>query len=411
MIDKNTTTTCLKSRKKTAVSIVMMTTFSGNRFKGKQMPKIVNELEHRGLFSDGFGLFSATDKTAYTTAVRRKIHSSGLARFLLLINGKVCKLFKYQYRYLMNEKLFSLVALFFAKPKGDIVLLKHRPSWAISFYQKRGKRVVLELSENHPGYTYDAYKRECDSYSIALLKNTYTNQRAIKDVEKALLLADGFICLSEFSAKTYIDAGVPIERIKICALKTGCTRIHKVANLKSKTTFFCTANHSLLKGTHHLIDLWMKKRYENDLVIIGGMHPEFDPLIEQAKDNIHIIFKGIMSYDDMVDLYSNCRGVGVLLSISESWGRSAYEYLGASMPVIVSPTCISGVVQDGLNGYIVKTEDDVRLEKVVENFIYMDAESFESMRLAAFNSTMDDTYCFEKTYVEALQYFAGGNNE
>ena len=391
------------------ISIAMMTTLSGPSFKGPQMPMIIKGLIKSGLLGNVYGIWSEDDRKEYGKYYGRDVQTSKFLKYAFALNKRICNLFSISH-YIMQEKIYGIMAGH-KNYKGNAILLKPCPGRLVKKFKGQGKTIIIEASENHPRYTFNELKRECLLSGQDVPSNNYTNEKHIKEFEDSIRMADYLICLSEFSAQTYIDQGFERSRIFITGLSVGDSiELPKLTQLKP-ITFVTVANHGILKGTHRLIELWNRLNIQNDLLIVGGIYPELRKFEENENNNPNIKFCGAMKREEIYKIYKSIPCVHVLLSVSESYGRSVYEALTKGVPQIVTPTCTCDYVKDGLNGYIVETHDIDGLQTAVKKYLDMSLSEYEAMRKNVYDSVKSIEDSFGNRYISALLNCMGGGNE
>lgn len=381
------------------VSIVMMSTFSGPSFKGPQMPEIIIELEKQGRLGNCYGLYSPTDKKHYTDSILHKLRSNRFLKVLFKLNELTCKLFKIELRYYFNERIFGLFAMLH-RYDGDIILLKPRPAFLTKYFKRKGKKIIIEASENYSWFTYHKIQAECKHCGIPMAKSIFTNQKAVRDYEEGIKFSDSLICLSQFSSQTYLDAGYK-GKITVVNLETQITKIRKIDTQGDGIVFTTVANHSILKGTFRLLHIWKTNNFKNKLYVIGDIHDDLRSLIKTIDLPNTIVFTGSVSREKVTELYLNNNCVNILVSVSESYGRTIYEALCISTPVIVTHTCTCDLVKDGYNGFIVDNNNE-EIECAVKRFIDMPICDYFKFRENAINSVSENRKSFAKQYVACL---------
>lgn len=384
------------------VSIVMMSTFSGASFKAPQLMPIVHRLSEEKLLADSFGIPYVADKKEYSEDELKHLKRSHLMSFLMRMTNKILVVTKSRNSYLIREKLFGFFSMLFFKADGDIVLLKPRPSSLVRFYKRIGKITVVEASESHPQYTYDGVKRECELLEIPLVKNNYTNQRAIKDFERGISFADRIICLSDFSAGTYIKRGIDKEKIRVTGLTAGMSLVEPREESNEPIIFVSVANHGILKGTLNLLRIWKKFGIKNRLMIIGTIYEDLAPYLSEFIDFENIVFTGPMKREDIEALYRKNKCVGVLLSVSEGCPRSILECMYSATPVIVSECCTCDIVENGKNGFVVDATDSDGVFRCIRDFMIMSPEKYKAMAECAYEGAKSAEQDFLSKYIGAV---------
>ena len=391
------------------ISFLMMTTFSGNAYKGPRMPEIIKEAESRGIFADAIGVCSKTDKKVYSTNILKKIRTPISMRFIFKINSILVKIFGKWNAYRGTEAIYSVFARII-KSNGQIVVIKPRPYAILEKNKKNNRIIVVEASENHTRYTQKVLQKELSRIGKNELHNNYTNEEAISEYERTINNADYLLCLSTFSANTYIKNGFPKENIYVVNPFCGNNRILNINNTTKDLQFVSVAHHGILKGTHNLIKLWCKNKYKNKLVLIGTIYEDIKEFVDMEKDNNNIIIMGPMDRNEIFTYYLSHNCVGVLLSLSESFGRVVYEYLSYSIPVIVTETCTCDIVEDGKNGFVVDGQYEEQLDIIVSKYVNMSDEKYINMQKSAYESSVQEDR-FGKKYVDALEDIIRKNYE
>lgn len=387
---------------KTKISIAMMTSFSGENYKAKEMLPLINYLYDHSLLEKAYGIWDKKDNVSYRSEILKRLKRSKIVKIMFKAISLLLKNNRRLDPYLVREKAFGLCACMFFRTDAEIVLVKPRPSFLIQKLKKRGKIIVIDASENHPCYTEQMLQEECARLGIPVVHNNYTNQKAIKDYEKAILLADYLICRSKFSAQTYITRGFPKERISITGLETGGILIPPRPISEEEIVFVCVANHGILKGTHKLLKIWKEKKIKNRLLIIGKIYTEMKPYIKEIENLKNIEILGSMTREKIAEVYKKNKCMGVLMSVSESYGRTVYECLCTSTPVLVTPTCTCDLVEDGINGYVVSSYEEEAIYQKLSTIISMDKETYVKMSEAVYQTIHRKKDKFEKSYTDAL---------
>lgn len=389
------------------ISIVMMSTFSGEAYKATHLLPIIQELEARGQLESAYGIWNSQDKAVYSAKILSKLKRSRLVYFLFRGISFAARKVKKTSLYFCREKIFGICAAFFFKTDADTILLKPRPSFLVKYYKRRGKTVIVEASENHTRYTNERLVQECQKMNLKATSN-YVNEKAIRDYETGISNADYLICLTEFSAQTYVERGFPRDRIRVTGLEVGTVLIPPRPLSEEEVTFVSVAHHNLLKGTHRLLKVWKDKKIKNKLLIIGALDYDMRRYVQELGDVENVEFTGGMQRKEIEKIYQSRKCVGIFLSLSESYGRSVYECLSTSTPVIVTPTCTCGLVENEKRGYVVSEYENEAIYEAVLKCIQMDAQKYYAM-----SSNVYETLCmhqgkFVQKYTDALQECAEG---
>lgn len=391
-----------KACEKKTVSIIMMSTFAGNSFKAPQLKSVIHRLMKEECLAKSFGIPDSEDRIEYTEEELHYLKRNNIMNVIMKIVNKICNVIGLSNSYLIREKIFGFFARVFFKADGEVVLLKPRPASLVKYYQKKGKFVVVEASEAHTEHTYNMVKKQCQSLSLPLVRNNYTNRGAIEDFAEGVLNADRLICLSRFSASTYSDRGISNDKILITGLTAGVPLIRPRSESEEDIVYVSVANHGLLKGTLHLLRVWKKFNISNKLMIVGHIHKEFESYIEEYRNIDNILFTGTISRKEIEKIYINNKCVGILLSVSEGFPRSVLECLSTSTPVIVTECCTCDIVKNEKNGFIVNPFDEMELYEKIICYNNMSSSDYLTMAELAYEGAASIENNFLPKYVEAL---------
>lgn len=390
--------------KKRKIGIVMMTYFSGRSFKASQMPEIIHELSKGDQLGESYGLPYKLDKTEYSSEELKFLKRSWLCRICFAFLSKLSKHFvKIPYVYQKYEVIYGFFAKLHYNKKNvpDIVVMKPRPAFLVEHLKKLGAIVIIEASENHTRFTCEAVKKELTAINAKISDSSYVYEKAIADYEKGINLADGLICLSNFSRKTYVDRGFCERKIEVLPLSLD-EEIVKPVEMEGELCFVTVAMHSVLKGTHRLIKVWKDYHVKSKLVIVGTIDADLRSIIEKLGPVENVEYWGYKNYDFMKTFYSTHRAVSVLLSFSESFGRSIYEAMCTSTPVIVTPYCTLDMVSDGKNGRIVDPKNEKEIFEAVSMFENLNSNQFFEIQKNVYQTLNEQKIEFGKLYLEKI---------
>lgn len=134
----------------------------------------------------------------------------------------------------------------------------------------------------------------------------------------------------------------------------------------------------------HAMKTYLKDRKKVKLVLIGD-GPEKSNLEVMAKEfNIHeqIIFAGERPWDE-IGMYYQIGDVFVSASQSETQGITYIEALASGLPVVAkADECLSGVLEDDINGYAFNSEEDFigYLDSILYNELKQEKLAFGAMK-------------------------------
>lgn len=340
------------------LSILFYSTYFERGWKSSQLSKVVNEFDKRGELEAGYGICRASNS-------HPKLYLSRVPMMTARVISRLSFLpfIKDYYGYVVGE---MLTGLFYAKSisrdSSNVVYVKPRPSMVLDRCKKNDKKIVMEFGELHPYETRELLQKEYSDFDMNV-KYIFTSDYAIEDSVKSIDLADIIVVLSKASYKSFLKWGVPKERLRVINLG-----VAEPAKLKSSLTeidkeyaFISTAKHSFVKGTHRLLLAWREAAIPNmKLYIAGDLSDDIIDFIKREGPFDNVIYTGAI---DVATVYPQKNFIGILNSVAEGYARSVIEYLANGFPVIVTPVSTCDVVQSGINGYIVNSQEEL-IEKL-----------------------------------------------
>jgi glycosyltransferase involved in cell wall biosynthesis len=194
---------------------------------------------------------------------------------------------------------------------------------------------------------------------------TVTRQQIVQEYD----LADLLLVPSQCSAKSFLDAGIPEEKLFLlgAGVDTELFRNDESAEVpdafsaeRPMRAVFCGAL-TRRKGVHVLLEAWHKLSLPHaQLTLLGTIHKDIKPALEEfAAPSINAV--GFTSCVDEVFRQSD---VHIFPSECEGSPKSVYEACAAGLPQIT--TFESGdVVLNEVNGLIVPPNDVVALANAI----------------------------------------------
>jgi hypothetical protein len=341
------------------LSICYYSTIFSTGYKSKQLLTLVNKLKEHQI---DFTTYSIEYNLKNILIKENNHYKTSIPLIPLWFYSKFpIKLYPSFYNYLLGEFLFYYV--FRNKIINDdsnVVLLRNRPSRLLKYIKKNtSKKIILEVDQQHPLYTMDHVIGQQKKYSITK-NNIYLNRFAIKDYLESFKYADLIIVYTEDQKNILIQFGVK-NKIVVNELGIENKIQHNNFQLPIETkeiNFICFANHSLLKGTHRLIEIWNKYNINKKLFIVGSQEDDFKQFLKNEKHiSKHIIFIEKFTKNDLREISLKNNLVGILLSYSEGYPRVVSEFFENNIPVIVSKIINRNI--ENLNlGKIVDNEID-----------------------------------------------------
>jgi len=221
--------------------------------------------------------------------------------------------------------------------------------------KRKGGIYICDRGSSHIRYQQELLREEYQRWGLVFRG---VDARILKKEESEYEEADGVAVPSEFVKRSFIEMGVPEEKLHKVPYGIDLKRFQKVADTsKDEFNVIFVGQGSLRKGLLYLLDAFRRLRHpRKSLTVIGSLHPEvLQSLNTQSLD--HVKFLGNVSNVKLPMHYSRAH-VFVLPSIEEGFGMVMGEAMACGCPVIAtSNTGARDLFQDGQEGFIVPAGD------------------------------------------------------
>ncbi len=167
--------------------------------------------------------------------------------------------------------------------------------------------------------------------------------------------ADRVLLLSSFSRQTFVDAGVPAEKLEVIPLGVDLEMFSPAPRDPSSVFRVLFAGQiSQRKGISYLLDGFRRAELPDaELVFLGRPVGPTTAWISQPR----VVHRPAVAIYDLREHYVDC-DVYVLPSLAEGFPQTAIIAMACGLPVIVSEhTFGEDVVTDGVDGYVVPIRD------------------------------------------------------
>lgn len=190
--------------------------------------------------------------------------------------------------------------------------------------------------------------------------------------EKEYDQSDVLTVPSEFARSTYLEMGVPADKVKKVSLGSDLSHFSKVAEpAQDSFDVLFVGQVSFRKGIPYLLEAFEKLRHpRKTLTLAGAVLPEIKEYL-QRKSPANVEFIGSQTRDGLKGLMSRSH-VMVLPSIEDGFGMVIGEAMACGCPVITSENCGGReLIDDSLEGFIVPVRDSAaiteRLERLAQD--------------------------------------------
>lgn len=286
-----------------------------------------------------------------TPGIGLKLFNRLLSHFLKLFRLPL------YYEYWINVRILD--ALYSRKVASDdssIVYINPLFRKTAERAKATGKTLVVEAANSDPVREHERIKVEYAKFGIKH-QYIYGNPMYRDTCISSLKYADKIVTISEVSRQTYINAGYPLEKFELIPLTGTDFPIQQYQTIEGREKAFITTSfHSFIKGTHRLLLSWKKANiHDIPLYVIGTICEDMKEFIEKYGPFDNVIYVGHQS--NLPEWYSARDAVGALLSLSEGAVRVTPEMMSFGFPMIVSPDATCDLIKEGINGFVIETED------------------------------------------------------
>ena len=279
-----------------------------------------------------------------------------VATFETLAHGRV----KVPYRVLGGMRMFALhdrlMARWLRRHHREIDLVHLWPCGAletISVAHEYDIPTVLERPNAYTRFAYDVVGQESERLGIGLPRgheHSY-NERVLAKEEAEYAATDVLLCPSEFTARTFRDAGYPDEKLMRHFYGVDTALFHpRDAPPERPFTAMFVGVAAVRKGLHFALQAWHRSSasVEGRFVIAGAILPEYRRVLEPLLDHSSIT---VLGHSYAIPCLLRDAHVLMLPSIEEGFGLVCTEAMASGCVPLVSEAC-TDLCRDGVNSLV-----------------------------------------------------------
>jgi glycosyltransferase involved in cell wall biosynthesis len=221
--------------------------------------------------------------------------------------------------------------------------------------QRRGGVFICDRGSTHHSYQAAIVAGEFQRWG---LDPPRTDPRDTVREETIYDVADAITVPSSFSRRSFIEMGVPAEKVHTIPYGVRLEAFARIADPRTDTFNVLFAGHvSLRKGIPYLLEAFAKLNHPaKRLRIAGSMAPEIKQLLTRLPHQ-SVEFLGSVPQADLPKIMSESH-VLVLPSIEDGFGLVMSQAMACGCPVIASTnTGGEDLFADGVEGFIVPIRD------------------------------------------------------
>jgi glycosyltransferase involved in cell wall biosynthesis len=280
--------------------------------------------------------------------------------------------FKVPYRVLGEVRALALhdriVARRLPRLAGEIDIVHAWPLGALETMRtaaRLGIPTVLERPNAHTRFAYEVVQQECDRLGVPLPpdhEHAY-NAAILAHEELEYEQADRLLCPSDFTLQTFVDQGVPPEKLLRHIYGFDEKTFHPGASRQPAEglTVLFVGVAAVRKGLHFALDAWLRSPASRTgrFLIAGEVLPAYG---ERLKDQLAHPSVSVLGHRDDVPELVRQSDVLVLPSIEEGFGLVCTEAMGSGCVPLVSDAC-TDVCRHDVNALVHHVGDVDALER------------------------------------------------
>ena len=221
--------------------------------------------------------------------------------------------------------------------------------------QQRGGKFICDRGSTHQRYQQTIIADEFRRWS---LDPPATDPRIVVREEAIYEVADAITVPSSFSRRSFLEQGVPADKLHTIPYGVRLESFAKVADPIIDAFEVLFAGHvSLRKGVPYLLQAFAQVKHPaKRLRLVGAISPEIKTLLDRLPQQ-NVKFLGSVPQAQLPKMMSESH-ILVLPSIEEGLALVQGQALACGLPVLATPnTGSEDLFTDGAEGFIVPIRD------------------------------------------------------
>ena len=222
--------------------------------------------------------------------------------------------------------------------------------------QQRGGRFICDRGSTHIRYRAELVEEEHMRWGVP--EGSQDDPRDLAREEAIYEMADAVTVPSTYSRQTYIERGIPAQKVHVLPYGVLLDRFQKVGDPPSdRFEVLYVGRISLPKGIPYLLEAFAQLRVsKKHLTVIGGIKPEMRAVLAKLPQD-SVTFTGTMPQTQLKERMSRSH-VMVMPSLDEGMALVQGQAMACGCPVIATTnTGAADLFTDGVEGFIVPIRD------------------------------------------------------
>jgi starch synthase len=224
--------------------------------------------------------------------------------------------------------------------------------------RQAGKVAVAEFATAHFTCAMRLLSREAELHPewADSISNLYFPDWYRERLEQEPHAADYCVAASDFTRRSLLEVGVPVEKVKLLPLGADLTEFIPVERPKTGPfRFLFVGGVGQRKGVKYLLEAYKKMRTDSTELRLAGPMVGRGKALEQYR-GIYT-YLGRLDQKDVIREMQRCH-VLVLPSVFEGFGLVIPEAMATGMPVIASThTAGPEIIREGIDGFVLSPND------------------------------------------------------
>lgn len=217
--------------------------------------------------------------------------------------------------------------------------------------QSRGGKYICDRGSTHARYQWKLLQEEHDRWGVPL--DIYDPRDTARE-EEQYALADCITVPSSFAARSFVEEGIPAEKIRVIPYGVRLDAFRPVMEpAADHFDILFVGQVSLRKGVPYLMEAFAGVRHPRKrLRLVGPVFSHMKPMFAKLPME-HVEVMGAVSRVELVRLFSSSHAM-VLPSLEEGLALVQGEAMACGCPVIATPnTGSEDLIVDSGQGFIV----------------------------------------------------------
>ncbi len=241
---------------------------------------------------------------------------------------------------------------------GDVAYLW--PGTSVELYRALREREAILVTEMVNSAAWNCQRVLDAAYRRWGLEPAHRiDDRFVAREETKLELADYVFSPSPLVTETLLAVGMPLDRFLPTTYAWDPRSFAPAARRTRRggdgPVFLCVAFGSIRKGYPDLLDRWARSGVRGKLRLVGPIEDEVRAVAGHHLERTDV---EVLPYiEDLAPIFASSDAF-VLASHEEGSPIVAYMALAAGLPIVASPAVASGIVEDGVHGFVRDVEDE-----------------------------------------------------